>query len=184
MYSENCSNYEGVCSPYLQQLTNINTTLITLSNNMLTEEMVLETIDNITANNVSEECSISVASFICQHAYPPCDGNGPLLITQEQCIKIRDHVCASEWRIAMTTESGPLDDVITICEAVVMEQPLQCHYQFKNFCGMCWPLCGSFSPYTDQSQLRQKALIISASTIALIGGIIVYIFAIMRRSKM
>ena len=132
MYDENCSNYEGVCSSYLQQLINTNTTLTTLSNNLLSNVEVIEFVDNM-YNNVSEECSSVLTTFVCQYAYPPCDGNdSPLLLTQEQCVNIRDDVCVNEWRFAMATESGPLD-IVNICEmayANVTEQPLQYHCQF------------------------------------------------------
>ncbi|XP_065890808.1 uncharacterized protein [Dysidea avara] len=132
--------------------------------------------------------------FICQYAYPPCDGNGsPLLITQEQCVNIRDEVCVNEWRIAMATESGSL---LPVCETFNDEddsssvatrnasEPLRCHYQFREYCDVCLPLCGDFSQYPDQVKVAERSVIILSAVLALIGGIFVLIAAIKRRKTM
>ena len=132
--------------------------------------------------------------FLCQYAYPPCDGNGSVqFITQEQCVNIRNNVCKTEWRIAMTIEQGNL---LPVCETfgtdnksspVTIEndtEPLICHYQFKEFCGVCLPLCGTFSQYPDQVRIGEKALLILAAISALIGGAVVLIAAVIRRSVM
>ena len=132
--------------------------------------------------------------FLCQYAYPPCDGNGSVqFITQEQCVNIRNNVCKTEWRIAMTIEQGNL---LPVCETfgtdnksslVTIEndtEPLICHYQFKEFCGVCLPLCGTFSQYPDQVRIGEKALLILAAISALIGGAVVLIAAVIRRSAM
>ena len=68
-------------------------------------------------------------------------------------------MCTSEWRFAITTELGKL---LPNCETVQSEhnfssvgaintsEPLNCHYQFGEYCGLCIPLCGSFSLYRVQ----------------------------------
>ena len=135
--------------------------------------------------------------FLCQYVYPPCDVNDSTqFITQEQCVNIRDEVCEREWRLAMTTEQGK---ILLICEtfdtddestSVVIEndvepvQPLRCHYQFKEFCGLCLPLCGTFSQYPDQVRFAERAVIILSAVLALIGGFIVFTAAVIRRSEM
>ena len=132
--------------------------------------------------------------FLCQYVYPPCDGNGSTqFITQEQCVNIRDEVCEREWRLAMTTEQGNLlpicetfgtDNESTIENDVEPVQPLRCHYQFKEFCGVCLPLCGTFSQYPDQVRFAERAVIILSAVLALIGGFIVFTAAAIRRSEM
>ena len=132
--------------------------------------------------------------FLCQYVYPPCDGNGSVqFITQEQCVNIRDDVCETEWRIAMTTEQGNL---LPVCETFDTDnesslvtikndtEPLICHYQFKEFCGVCLPLCGKFSQYPDQVKFNQRAVLILASTIALIGGLVVLIATVTSYRKL
>ena len=132
--------------------------------------------------------------FLCQYVYPPCDGNGSIqFITQEQCVNIRNKVCKREWRIAMITKHRNL---LPVCEIfgtdnesspVAIEndtEPVICHYQFKEFCGVCLPLCGTFSQYPDQVRIGEKAVLILAVILALIGGVIVLIAAVIRRSAM
>ena len=145
---------------------------------------------------ISDECSTAVMPFLCQYVYPPCDGNGSMqFITQEQCVNIRDEACKREWRLAMTTEQGNL---LPVCETFgtnnestsidnVIEndpEPLRCHYQFKEFCGLCLPLCGTFSQYRDQVRFAERAVIILSAVLALIGGFIVFTAAVIRRSEM
>ena len=132
--------------------------------------------------------------FVCQYAYPPCDGNGSVkYITQEQCVNIRDNVCETEWRIAMTTEQGNL---LPVCETFGTgnesssntsrnnAEQLRCHYQFKEYCGLCLPLCGKFSQYPDQVKFGERAVLILAATLTLIGGFVVLIATLTRQLEM
>ena len=180
----------------MKDVTATDDALITGSNNMINEEQlteffsVLESLSGI----ISEECSAAVMPFLCQYVYPPCDGNGNTqFITQTQCINIRDEVCEREWRLAMTTEQGSL---LPVCEIFGTDnestsdvidndaEPLRCHYQFKEFCGLCLPLCGTFSQYSVEVRFAERAVIILAAVLALIGGIVVFTAALIRRSEM
>ena len=130
--------------------------------------------------------------FLCQYAYPPCDGNGSAqFITQEQCINIRDDVCKTEWRIAMGTQEGNL---LPVCETfvadnesssvTVIREPLKCHYQFKELCGLCLPLCGTFSQYSKQVKFGERAVIILSAVLTLVCGFIIFIAAVIRPTEM
>ena len=143
---------------------------------------------------VSDECSAVVMPFLCQYVYPPCDGNGSAqFITQEQCINIRDNVCEAEWGIAISLGQGNL---LPVCETFVADNessvatveddggPLVCHYQFREYCHLCLPLCGTFSQYPDQVKLGERAVIILSAVLALLGGFVVLIAAVVRRSEM
>jgi len=196
-YNENCSQYDGICSVYLRHLPNVSEPLTTTFEDSIFEEEqparfseFLEQFSSL----ISEKCSVAVMPFICQYVYPPCDDNGsPLLITEEQCVNIRDDVCANEWRIAMATELGTL---LPTCEAfesgsdstsVVVRNDsdsLQCHYQFRNYCGVCIPLCGTFSQYPDQVKFTERGFIILSTVLAIIGGTMMFIAAIIRRKQM
>ena len=137
----------------------------------------------------SKECLFTIIPFLCQYLYPPCDVNGNVkFITQQQCINIRDEVCASEWRYVMAAK---IRSILPICEAidgkskeVNISESLICHYQFKEYCGLCLPLCGTFSQYSDQVRITEDIIIVTSSVLAIIGGIVVFIFAAIRRKTM
>jgi len=86
----------------------------------------------------------------------------------------------------MATELGTL---LPTCEAfegggnsssVVTKndsEPLQCYYQFEDYCGVCIPLCGTFSQYPDQVKFVERSFIILYAVLAIFGGIIMFIGA-------
>ena len=186
-----------MCSVHLENFTGVtNNTLITVTNIITTEEEIIgfltsfETFSSI----VSEECSAIVMPFICQYAYPPCDRNGsPLLITHEQCVNIRDDVCANEWRIAGSTD---LRSLLPVCEVLSSEntskllkpkkviKPLKCHYQFKEFCGICLPICGTFSQHSDETQTFETSLVVASIIVTFLGGTIAITAAIVKHENM
>jgi len=140
---------------------------------------------------VSEECSSTLIAFVCQHAFPPCDGDGsPLLLTQEQCINIRDDVCANEWRIIMATEHSLL---LPFCEALEnpsssvtrnVSEPFKCHYHFKKYCGLCFPLCRTFPQYSEESIKFGTVTLIGYMSLSLSGAAILLIAVIVKRKTM
>ena len=162
-----------------------------MTSNDIQEEQIVELL-RIFSHSISEKCSAAVMPFIC---HPPCDIDGsPLLVTQNQCIYIRDDVCANEWRIAMTVKQGSL---LPVCEGFGGEnnfssvetvendsEPLRCHYQFDEYCGVCLPLCGRFSQYPVQIKFATRSLNIFSAIWELVGGIIFLIASIIRRKEM
>ena len=191
LYGDKCYQYDGICSMHLNNLMASNASLTTLSNNAINEEQLSEFFSILESFSaiVSDECSTVVMPFLCQYVYPPCDGNGSAqFITQEQCINVRDDVCKTEWRLAMTTEQGKL---LPVCETfgadnqsssiITISDPLKCHYQFKEFCGLCLPLCGTFSQYPDQVKLGERAVIILAAVLALTGGLVILSAVVIKR---
>ena len=87
--------YKGICSAHLKHLQTPNNSLTVVVNSAITEQQLstffnaLEDLSDL----ISNECLVDVKPFICQYVYPPCDGSGNAkLITQEQCINIRDEV--------------------------------------------------------------------------------------------
>ena len=160
---------------------------------MITEQQLSEffSVLNSISTAISEECSAAIFPFLCQYVHPPCDGNGSAqFITQEQCINIRDDVCKAEWRIAIIIGQGNL---LPVCETLNTSsvtnvndtEPLKCHYQFKEFCGVCLPLCGNFLTYPDpQDQSTVKAAAIASAVLVLISGFIFIVVAVIRPSQM
>ena len=194
-YSENCSLYEGICSAHLKHLQTTNNSLTVVVNSAITEQQLstfFNTLEDL-YDLISDECLVAVTPFICQYVYPPCDDSGNAkFITQEQCSKIRDEVCISEWRFAMATRLGSL---LPICEEIDADnrqikeesnisEPLKCHYQFKEFCGVCLPLCATFSQYTAEARISEDIIIILSSILAIIGGVIVFTVAAIKRKEM
>jgi len=194
VYNQNCSQYEGICSIHLNKLTTPNNKITTMINNDITEQQLSQIFSILKdfSTLINKKCASIVMPFLCQYAYPPCDGNGSVqFITQEQCINIRDEVCASEWKFVMATNLGSL---LPICEifgnnnSLITKEKVsvspKCHYQFKEFCGVCLPLCSAFSQYPDQIRLSEKIVILTASILAIIGGIIVFIVAVIRQKTL
>lgn len=197
-YSENCSEYAGICSVHLKLLTPTNSNLTTVVSTVITEQLLTLFFNNleIFSDLLSKECSAVIMPFLCQYAYPPCDVDGNAqFITREHCMSIRDEVCASEWRFAMATKLGSL---LPLCEAidannynvifneeeVNTSEPLKCHHQFKEFCGVCLPLCATFSQYSDQVKNVEYAVITASGIFGTIGGIIMLIITAIRRKTM
>ena len=144
------------------------------------------------SSDFSDQCAKILLPFLCQYLHPQCDGNGSVnLISWEQCSNIRDVVCADEWRLVMATS---LSSLLPVCEhfsdvdnitddntTQITPRPLQCHHQFKEYCGVCLPLCGKFSQYRDETELKERTLLIIAGVTAFIGGILVFIAAVIRQ---
>ena len=190
-YNENCSWYEGICSAYLKPANN---NLTVIGNSAIVEQQLSAFFHNLEdfSSLISEECSVVVMPFVCQYVYPPCDGNGNAkFITQEECINIRDEVCVPEWRFAMAMNLGSL---LPVCEvninnsiSLIEEEVVtisKCHYQFKEFCGVCLPLCATFSQYTDRVRINEDIVLITSIILTVIGGIVVLTVAAIRRKKM
>ena len=91
----------------------------------------------------------------------------------------------------MATEEGNL---LPVCETLgtdnesslvtIIKEPLKCHYQFKEFCGVCLPLCGTFSQYSKQVKFGERAVIILAAVLTLVSGFVILIAAVMRPAEM
>ena len=77
--------------------------------------------------------------------------------------------------------------MVTPCNNTILliaPQPLQCHYQFKEFCGSCLPLCGKFSEFKNDVEFHVKAFVIFGATAAFIGGILLFVISAYRRKAM
>ena len=181
--------YDGVCAQYLSQLNN-GTSLSSLTLIGPSEDDVNDFIDIITVY-ASEQCQDAALPFLCQYIFPPCDVSDDNVdfIGRTQCINIRDAICSFEWSVVMATPSASL---LPNCEnfnddnndsdnvSLIVPQSLQCHYQFKEYCGLCLPLCGKFSQYRVQTKFQERSIIIFSGVAAFIGGILVFIASIYR----
>ena len=178
-YNDQCVEYNGVCADYLSQPNN-ETSLFTLTLHGISEDTIIQFKDNIAL--ASEQCRDNVLPFLCQYVFPPCNitNNIANFISQTHCSNIRDVVCSFEWKVVMNT---PLAHLLPNCENFddddnntlpIAPQSLQCHHQFKEFCGLCLPLCGEFSQYRDEIKFKERNMIIFAAAAAFIAGILVF----------
>lgn len=200
LYGESCINYSGVCKQYLPHaLLNNVTFLSTLTHNEISEADVVNFMNTLKQhqNILSTKCDITetILPFLCQYVFPPCNSNNissAQLISRVQCKNIRDVMCNTEWRLLPLVSSS---SVLPNCESFVdsdfdieysnnsqadTTQHIQCHYQFKQFCGVCLPLCGKFSQYKVKTKLQTRAILIFSGASAFIGAILVFIAACTR----
>ena len=181
--------YDGVCAQYLSQLNN-GTSLSSLTLIGPSEDDVNDFIGFI-KQYASQQCQDAALPFLCQYIFPPCDvsdGNVDF-IGRTQCINIRDAICSFEWNFVLKTPSASL---LPNCEnfnddnndgdnvSLIVPQSLQCQYQFKEYCGLCLPLCGKFSQYRVETKFQERSIIIFSGAAAFIGGILVFIASIYR----
>ena len=180
-----------MCARYLSQLNN-GTSLSSLTLIGPSEDDINNFINIITVY-ASKQCRDAALPFICQYIFPPCNVSDDNVdfIGQTQCINIRDAVCSSEWHFIMTKYTS-LASLLPKCEnfndtdniSLIAPQSLQCHYQFKEYCGLCLPLCGKFSLYRVQTKFQERSVLIILAIAAVIGGILVFIASIYRWKAM
>ena len=189
-YNDQCLEYNGICTEYLSQLNN-HGSLFTLIRHGVSEDTITQFILDIIPLG-SQKCRTNILPFLCQYIYPPCDitNNDTVnFISQTECSNIRDTVCSFEWN---AVKNVPLArDLLPNCESfdgndtlTIEPQSLQCDHQFKEFCGLCLPLCRKFSQYEDESEFKQNVTIIFAVAAAFIGGLLVFIASIYKWRKM
>ena len=184
--------YNDICAQYLSQLVD-ETSLLTLKLKGVSEDDINMFVGTI-KQYASKPCQDAALPFLCQYIFPPCNvSSGDVnYINRAECINVRD-VCSFEWNVVMNTPSASL---LPNCEnfdddndnnqsgLLIVPQALQCHYQFKEYCGLCLPLCGKFSQYRVQTKLRQRSILIISGIAAFVGGILVLIVSIYRRRVM
>ena len=203
LYDDNCVEYSGICAEHLKHKTSLFTlTLSGISKN--DANTFVENLNQYSAV-IRKQCHDAVIPFLCQYAFPPCDvsSGNVSVISKTQCTNIRDVLCSVEWNLATKISSSAAillpncenfhhhhddDDnnipIVPTDHELIEPQSLQCHYQFKEFCGLCLPLCGKFSQYRVETKFQQRSILIFAGTMAFIGGILVFIASAYRRKAM
>ena len=154
-----------------------NNSLFTLTLNGISKDDVSTFADFLNEYSafIRKQCLDVVMPFLCQYVFPPCDvsGGNMHIISKTQCTNIRDALCSVEWNVAMRTPAGAAllpncgsfndyDNNSTLPIVPIQPQSLQCHYQFKEYCGLCLPLCGKFSQYRVDDKLQERSIFIFA----------------------
>ena len=191
LYNGKCIDYNGVCAEYLS-LPIDGTLLSTLTLSGVSENDIDLFIDTIT-RYASESCQDAALPFLCQYIFPPCNvSSGDVnYISQAECINVRSAVCSFEWNVVMNTPSASLlpncemfDDDKFQNHSTTVPQSLQCNYQFKEYCGLCLPLCGKFSQYRVETKHKDRAILIFGGSAAFIGGVLVFVLSACRWKAM
>ena len=196
MYHDSCEVYEGsICDTYL--LTGEQTNVTTLRS-MITSEQDLVAFFDVLDNNpniVTEECNKAAQPLLCHYTYPVCAHNESYQFpTREECQRVRDVSCATEWQIALAI----MPDTLPNCDLLVaMDEELEiqsnmsrneaptCPTHFELFCNeTCLPLCNSFSDFSESVTSSRSMADVSASVLAIIGGILLITISILRRDSM
>ena len=196
MYSDRCTEYSGICTEHLKHLTN-EVSLYTLILNGISKDDVITFVNTLKQYSefINENCRDAVMPFLCQYFFPPCDINSGNVsyISQTQCSNIRDAVCFAEWNLvirisplaaSLLPSCENFDDDENKISPIAPIQSLQCHSQFKDYCGLCLPLCGKFTQYQAETEYQEKSIIIFSCTEAFIGGILVLIASFHRQRAM
>lgn len=197
--NNSCVEYNGICAQHLFQLNNeTSLSILMLDNN--SEDVMLSFIE-MNAHFISERCAMVLMPFLCQYIFPTCDSEGNISFpNQAECKNVQEDTCASEWKMIMKTSFSTL---LPVCENLddpdfddenvldrningsqIAMRPLQCHHYFEEFCGACLPLCGEFSRYNDETKMQQRLIVIVTATMNCLGGILVFIIAMLRRKEL
>ena len=99
------------------------------------------------------------------------------------CQQVRQEYCTAEWR--MLEVHNQIDQLID-CEEYEETAPLNCGDQFGliNDGSVCLPLCEEFSQYSETYTTPHLVLSATASSVAIIGGIIIILISFKKRKTM
>ena len=208
MYNDTCSPYNGVCTKFLQPKSDSNKisdsneistlTLTSVSENDVKE--FLSTLESFAIQGlIRNSCYSRIQPFLCLYVYPLCNDSEANFITEQNCTIVRDIVCDVEWSLAITLG---LSSLLPVCENLQLESDMtldepsnidndtgnslmiKCHEQFSSFCGVCLPLCGEFVMFSDTASDKVDVVLIISAVLAISGGILVCIFAVIRRKTL
>ena len=115
------------------------------------------------------------------------NGDNYTLITD--CLKIRDDICAAEWRLAEILFNASLPDCSSFDKDenfVTARAPtLSCPDDFGVYCGsLCQPLCGEISIYNDTATTVYEVLNIIFHSLSLIAGVVTLLACYLCKRKM
>ena len=195
LYNDKCEEYSGICLEHLNKLdSEISVFTQTLKGISENDISTFASYLNYHSDLINKQCRDVMLPFLCQYAFSTCTVNSGNVnfISKTQCTNIRDALCSGEWNHAMQNFSSLVPNCQDFNDGdsnnytilPIAPQPLQCHYQFKEFCGLCLPLCGKFSQFKTDVKFRARAFVIFGATAAFIGGILLFIISVYRQKSM
>ena len=85
------------------------------------ENDALSLVNGLSFLNPSQQCSETIMPFLCLYIFSLCDSSNTLhTILRQDCLDIRDDVCAREWSQAVAFLGG---GVLPVCD----EDPPRCY---------------------------------------------------------
>ena len=147
---------------------------------------VLQPVYALSTVLVNSQCGDAILQFFSA-AINETNNDNYTLITD--CLRIRDDVCAAEWRVAEIFFNVSLPDCSSFDEDanfVTARAPtLSCPDDFGVFCGsLCQPLCDEISIFNDTATTVYEVLNIIFHTMSLIAGIVTLLACCLRKWKM
>ena len=105
------------------------------------------------------------------------------------CLRVRDDICAAEWRVAEIFFNASLLDCSSFdddANFVTAKAPtLSCPNDFGIFCGsLCQPLCGEISIFNDTATTVYEVLSVIFHTMSLIAGVVTLFACYLHKQKM
>ena len=197
-----CGSYppDCFCKPFLMERAKVkNVTEVPVLLNMrgfeIAADSAFRAVDEALSSRLtSPECRSSFLSLLCANFYLPCEPTDPNAIatqpTAGECQDVRDNKCFAQWKLLELFRDTA--QVLPNCssfdgsdENTELRPEVVCNEQFGLYCdSLCLPLCEEFSQNSDGLTLLQDILFIFAGLSSLIGGTIVIIISIYRRSSM
>ena len=78
------------------------------------ENDIMSLVNGLSLLRPSQQCREAILPFICTFIFNLCDNNNTLhTILREDCLHIRDDVCAEVWQIAVSADDQVL---LPVCE--------------------------------------------------------------------
>ena len=153
---------------------------------------LLQSIDAFSSVLDNTQCNNSAIPFICNGTHVLCgDDNTPRFAMglQDECIQIRDHDCAVEWRALENIFSAILPDCASFAVGGNLTYskapPLTCPDEFDIHCGsFCLPSCKRFSQISQNAITISNYVTVALIAINLLGGIFTLVVCILNRKKM
>ena len=86
----------------------------------------------------SPECTAAIEPFMCLYLFGSCDANNQLhQVSQAECVRLRDDVCAGPWETISKAREGALPDCSTFgnqefqCLGIQLSVMSLAHSQFS-----------------------------------------------------
>ena len=147
---------------------------------------ILQPVYAISMELGNSQCGEEILQFFFT-AINETNSDNYTLITE--CLRIRDDICAAEWRIVEIFFNVSLPNCSSFddnANFVTARAPtLSCPDDFGVFCGsLCQPLCGEFSKFNSTATSVYELLNIIFYTLSLFAGIVTLFACCIRKRKM
>ena len=165
----------------------------TVDNSCLIRSFSLNLLQSLQAFNSllrNDQCLNSAIPFHCNITEALCGDNSTFIPgLKEQCIQVRDHDCAVEWRAFEKFFDTLLPDCTSFAEdgslTFSRAPALVCPDEFDLYCdSFCLGSCADFYQLSREATIAANTVIIILIFLGLLGGVFNLIVCILNREKM